>query len=115
MVPRACAELGISEAAVPPHFPVFLADALRAAGVALRVDADLFVARRRVKTAHELEGIRRAQATADAAMAVARDLIAECRPVEERARRDPRRCTTSAAATSTTRWSPPALRARRTT
>ena len=82
VVPRACAELGIGEAAVPPHFPVFLADALRAAGVALHVDSDLFVGRRRVKTAHELDGIRRAQATADAAMAVARDMIAECRPVE---------------------------------
>jgi Xaa-Pro aminopeptidase len=82
VVPRACADLGIRDAAVPPQFPVFLADALRAAGFTLRVDRDLFVARRRVKTAHQLAGIRRAQAAADAAMAVARNLIAECHPVE---------------------------------
>src|SRR3712207_3831141 len=60
VVPRACAELGIREAAVPPQFPVFLADALRGAGLALRVEPDLFVARRRVKTPRELAGIRRA-------------------------------------------------------
>ena len=65
-----------------PQFPVFLADGLRAAGLTLRVDPDLFVARRRVKTEYQLAGIRRAQATADAAMAVARELIVECRPVE---------------------------------
>jgi Xaa-Pro aminopeptidase len=83
VVPRACADLGIGEAAVPPHFPVFLADALRAEGLGLRVDADLFVARRRVKTAAQLAGIRRAQAAADASMAVAREMIAQCRPAEE--------------------------------
>ena len=82
VVPRACADLGIRDAAVPPQFPVFMADALRAAGLSLRVDPDLFGARRRVKTPHQLAGIRRAQATADAAMAVARELIAECRPAE---------------------------------
>src|SRR4051794_8817996 len=80
---RACAELGIADAAVPPQFPVFMADALRAAGVVLRPDPDRFVARRRVKTTHQLAGIRRAHAAAEAAMAAARDLIAESRPVEE--------------------------------
>jgi Xaa-Pro aminopeptidase len=83
VVPRACADLDIRDVTVPPQFPVFMADALRAAGVTLRVDAGLFVDRRRVKTAHELAGIRRAQATADAAMGVARGLIGECRPAEE--------------------------------
>ena len=83
VVPRACAELEIREAAVPPHFPMYLADAVRAEGIALRVDPDLFVARRRVKTPQQLAGIRRAQACAEASMAVARDLIAECRPAEE--------------------------------
>src|SRR5215216_7456254 len=63
LVPRACADLGVRDAVVPPHFPVFLADALRAAGLTLRVEPDVFVARRRVKTARELAGIRRAQAT----------------------------------------------------
>ena len=83
LVPRACADLGVRDAVVPPHFPVFLADALRAAGLTLRVEPDVFVARRRVKTARELAGIRRAQATAEAAMAVAREMIAECRPAED--------------------------------
>jgi hypothetical protein len=32
VVPRACADLGIRDATVPPQFPVFMADALRAAG-----------------------------------------------------------------------------------
>lgn len=79
VVLRACAILGIREAVVPPHFPIFLADALRAGGLTLSVDPQLFTARRRVKTAHELTGIRRAQSCAEAAMAVARDLIRECR------------------------------------
>ena len=83
LVPRVCADLGIEEAAVPPQFPLFLADAVRAAGVVLRVDADLFAGRRRVKTAHQLAGIRRATATAEAALEVARELIAACRPAEE--------------------------------
>jgi Xaa-Pro aminopeptidase len=60
-----------------------MADALRAAGIALQVDPEVFVARRRVKTPHQIAGIRRAQATADAAMEMARELIRECRPVEE--------------------------------
>jgi Xaa-Pro aminopeptidase len=76
---RACRELGVTEAIVPPEFPLFVADHLRADGLELTVDADAFVARRRVKAPHELEGIRRAQRAADAAMAVAAALIHELR------------------------------------
>jgi Xaa-Pro aminopeptidase len=76
---RACAELGVSAATVPPEFPLFCADHLRANGIELTVDGDLFVARRRVKSASELEGIRRAQRAADAAMGVAAALIRELR------------------------------------
>ena len=76
---RALRRAGIEHALVPPDFPLFLADHLRASGVELRVDADAFMARRRVKTGAQLEGIRRAQAAADAAMAIARDLIHEAR------------------------------------
>jgi Xaa-Pro aminopeptidase len=76
---RALQRLGITDAAVPPDFPVFLADHLRAGGIELTVDEAEFITRRRVKTAHELAGIRRAQKAADAAMAVAASLIRELR------------------------------------
>jgi Xaa-Pro aminopeptidase len=76
---RACRKLGIDAAAVPPDFPLFAADHLRGAGLALNVEADLFVGRRRVKTDAELAGIRRAQQAADAAMGVAAELIRELR------------------------------------
>jgi Xaa-Pro aminopeptidase len=62
---------------VPPDFPLAWADALRAAGVELRVDALTFDLRRRRKTDAQLAGIRRAQAAADAAMAAAAELLRE--------------------------------------
>lgn len=74
---RACRELGIASAVVPPDFWTGIADHLRAGGVELRVDAERFEARRRVKTAVQVEGIRRAQAAADAAMAEAARLLRE--------------------------------------
>jgi Xaa-Pro aminopeptidase len=77
---RACRELGVERAIVPPEFPLGVADHLRAGGVALDVDHDAFVLRRRSKTDAQLAGIRRAQKAADAAMAVAADLIRELRP-----------------------------------
>jgi Xaa-Pro aminopeptidase len=76
---RACRELGVETAVVPFEFPLAVADHLRAGGVAVRVDADAFVARRRVKSPEQLEGIRRAQRAADAAMGVAATLIRELR------------------------------------
>ena len=72
---RACRELGIERAIVPFEFPAGVADHLRAAGLELVVDPDHFVARRRRKTGAQLEGIRRAQRAADAAMAVAARMI----------------------------------------
>jgi Xaa-Pro aminopeptidase len=77
---RATQGLGITEATVPPDFPLFVADHLRANGIELTVDDEAFVRRRRVKSEHQLAGIRRAQRAADAAMATARDLIHELRP-----------------------------------
>ena len=77
---RACRELGVERAIVPPEFPLGVADHLRAGGIALDVDPEAFVNRRRAKTGAQLDGIRRAQKAADAAMAVARDLIHELRP-----------------------------------
>jgi Xaa-Pro aminopeptidase len=78
---RAVRELGVESAVVPPTFPVSLADRLRAEGIELAPDRDVFVRRRRVKTPAELEGIRRAQRGAEAGMDAARDLF---RRVEER-------------------------------
>jgi Xaa-Pro aminopeptidase len=77
---RACRKLGVERAIVPFEFPLAVADHLRAGGVALDVDDDAFVLRRRTKTEAELAGIRRAQKAADAAMAVAAGLIRELRP-----------------------------------
>ncbi len=76
---RAAAQLGITSALVPPEFPLFVADHLRANGISLTVDDGEFSSRRRVKSASEIEGIRRAQKAADAAMGVARSLIHELR------------------------------------
>jgi Xaa-Pro aminopeptidase len=77
---RACRELGLERAAVPPEFPVAVADHLRANGIALDVEPETFVLRRRAKTDAQLAGIRRAQKAADAAMAVAAQLIRELGP-----------------------------------
>jgi Xaa-Pro aminopeptidase len=57
---RAVREFGIAEAVVPPDFPLAVADRLRAEGIELTADDELFVARRRRKTDAELAGIRRA-------------------------------------------------------
>jgi Xaa-Pro aminopeptidase len=57
---RAVSRLGIGSAAVPPDFPLALADRLRQEGVQLRTDDELFDTRRRHKTDAELAGIRRA-------------------------------------------------------
>jgi Xaa-Pro aminopeptidase len=74
---RACKELNVKEASIPPDFPVAIADFLRAGGVDLEVDLDRFTMRRRVKTKAQLDGIRRAQRAADDAMAQAARLIRE--------------------------------------
>ena len=58
---------------MPGDFPLELADELRAGGVRLTADGSLFDLRRRVKTPSELQGIRRAQRAAEAAMHHVRD------------------------------------------
>lgn len=73
---RACRELGVESAIVPERFPTGVADHLRAAGVELQPDPEHFRARRRVKTEHELAGIRRAQRAAEAAMSAVREVLA---------------------------------------
>jgi Xaa-Pro aminopeptidase len=76
---RAVERLGIRSAAVPADFPLALADRLRGAGVELRVDAALFEARRRAKTATELAGVRRAAAAGMAAIREAARVLREAR------------------------------------
>src|SRR5262245_11261796 len=73
---RATRELGIAEAIVPGDFPIALGDRLRAEGITVTVDEETVELRRRAKSPHELEGIRRAVRAAEAAMAAARELLA---------------------------------------
>ena len=72
---RTLRELGVTSALVPESFPVGAADHLRANGIELVPDLEHFEERRRVKTQFEIEGIRRAQAAAEAGMSAARDLL----------------------------------------
>ena len=72
---RALQRLGVERARVPFELPAGIADALRAGGIELMIDPEAFVERRRRKTDAQLEGIRRAQAAADAAMSVAAEMI----------------------------------------
>jgi Xaa-Pro aminopeptidase len=81
---RACESLGFGRALVPSDFPVELADRVRAAGLVLEPDRNEFEARRRVKTAAELAGIRRAQVAADAGMRAAAELLRRGVPDGER-------------------------------
>src|SRR5690349_14829170 len=77
---RACHELGITDAVVPPTFPVELADWLRAEGIEIASDRELFNDRRRRKTDAELAGLRRAQRACEAALDVARDMLRRATP-----------------------------------
>src|SRR3954464_5417124 len=71
VVVRAVERAAAREFAVPPELPVAVADRLRADGITLTVDGELFEMRRRAKTPAELAGIRRAQRAAEAAMGAA--------------------------------------------
>ena len=72
---RGCRELGIDHAVVPPSFPLGHADHLRANGVEVTVERDLFDNRRRSKTSTEIAGIRRAQRACEAALDASRELL----------------------------------------
>jgi Xaa-Pro aminopeptidase len=77
---RACEKLGVTRAFVPAAFPVAHADRLRAAGVELVVDGAMFTARRRVKSAAQLAGIKRAQTAAEAAVAAVARMLYDSTP-----------------------------------
>jgi Xaa-Pro aminopeptidase len=72
---RAANELGARRLVVPAALPVSVADRLRAEGIEIAPDEPEFLRRRRAKNAAELDGIRRAQAAADAAMAAAAEML----------------------------------------
>jgi len=72
--------LGIRSAVVPSFFPLQHADALRGAGIELVPDQRFFDDRRRRKTEHELDGIRRATRAGEAGMAAIADILARSEP-----------------------------------
>ena len=80
IVLRAARQFGITNAAVPKTFPLEIGDHLRANGIEVKADRELFVSRRRVKNDAELAGIQRAQRAAEAAMEAARDVLREAEP-----------------------------------
>ena len=84
VVARAVERADVRELAVPPELPVAVADRLRADGVVLAVDGELFEMRRRAKSPAELAGIRRAQQAAEAAMGAAAAVLREASPVDGR-------------------------------
>jgi len=79
-VRRSVEKAGVSSVAVPPTFPVGLADYLREHGVTVTPDRELFEARRRLKTDRQIEGIRAAQRATEAAFTAARELIGSASP-----------------------------------
>jgi Xaa-Pro aminopeptidase len=72
---RAAAAMGIRVATADPDMPVAVADRLRADGIVLHLDDEAISARRRVKSAPELAGTRRAQIAAEAGMSAAAALL----------------------------------------
>jgi Xaa-Pro aminopeptidase len=77
---RACRRFEIERATVPESFPVGHADHLRANGIELVVDRDLFDNRRRSKNETELRGIRNAQKACEAALDRSRELLRRAQP-----------------------------------
>jgi Xaa-Pro aminopeptidase len=71
-VVRACQAAGVSDAVVPRNFPLEAAQAMIAAGIAVRADGASFDRRRRAKTPAQVEGIRRAQRACEQAMEAVR-------------------------------------------
>jgi Xaa-Pro aminopeptidase len=77
---RGAAAMGIRQAVADPDMPVAVADRLRSDGIDLTLDAGAVAARRRVKSAAELAGIRKAQAAAEAGMRAAAALLRQAVP-----------------------------------
>ena len=77
---RGAAAMGIRQAIADPGMPIAVADRLRADGIVLHPDYPAVAARRRVKSAAELAGIRRAQDSAEAGIAAAAALLRRAVP-----------------------------------
>ena len=71
----ACRRFGLERAVTPGGFPLAHADHLRANGIELTADQPFFDERRRVKTEHELAGIRRACRAVEAGVAVGVEML----------------------------------------
>ena len=82
LIARAAARTGVRTAIVDFNFALGVAERLRADGITLVVDDASVKARRRVKSAGEMDGIRRAQGAAEAAMAAAESLFRSATPVD---------------------------------
>jgi Xaa-Pro aminopeptidase len=80
VVVNACKTLGVEQAVVPPDFPIAVAEHLSQSGIQVTSDRGLFASRRRVKSAAQLEGMRRAQRGAEAGMDAARELLRRAVP-----------------------------------
>jgi Xaa-Pro aminopeptidase len=80
IVRRALEKLGVRDVAVPPSFPLELADYLRGHGLAVQPDRATFEMRRRVKDERQLDGIRAAQRATEAAFARAVEVIGGSSP-----------------------------------
>jgi Xaa-Pro aminopeptidase len=79
---RAAARTGVRDAIVDFEFPLGVAERLRADGITLTVQDGTIAQRRRVKTEHQLAGIRRAQLAAEAGMAAAAAMLRRAQPVD---------------------------------
>lgn len=75
VVIRALRRWGVQSVIAPDELAVAVADRIREAGIQLTVDGTAIQDRRRVKSASELEGIRRAQRAAEAGMAAGEAVI----------------------------------------
>jgi Xaa-Pro aminopeptidase len=79
-VRRMLQRAGLDAVAVPPTFPLALADYLRGKGITLTPDRVLFDSRRRHKDARQLLGVRTAQRATEAAFDAARAIIGSASP-----------------------------------
>jgi Xaa-Pro aminopeptidase len=77
---RAAAAMGVREAVADPEMPLAVADRLRSDGIKVWPDHPAIAARRRVKSAAELAGIRRAQTAAEAGMRAAAAVLSRAMP-----------------------------------
>ena len=80
VVRRILEKAGVQAVAVPPSFPLGLADYLRGKGVDVTPDRDLFEHRRRIKDERQLAAIRLAQRATEASFRAARELIGSASP-----------------------------------